>query len=37
MLTEDGQGAAEILEEVVSEAGAVLSRLCGLSPAAPSA
>jgi nitronate monooxygenase len=37
MLTEDGQGAAEILEEVVSEAGAVLSRLCGLSPATPSA
>jgi nitronate monooxygenase len=37
MLTEDGQGAAQILEEVVSEAGAVLSRLCGLSPATPSA
>jgi nitronate monooxygenase len=37
MLTEDGQGAAEILEEVVSEAGTVLSRLGGLSPAAPSA
>lgn len=33
MLKEDGQGAAEILEEVVAEAGAVLSRLGGVSTA----
>lgn len=37
MLKEDGQGAAEILEEVVAEAAAVLSRLGGAPPATPTA
>jgi nitronate monooxygenase len=37
MLTRDGQGAAEIVDEVVAEAGAVLARLAGASPGAPTA
>ena len=37
MLKEDGQGAAEIVQEVVAEAGAVLSRLGGVSSGAPTA
>jgi nitronate monooxygenase len=37
MLREDGQGAAEIVDEVVAEAGAVLSRLAGESEGVPTA
>jgi nitronate monooxygenase len=37
MLTEDGQGAAEIVDEVVAEAEAVLSRLAGESEGVPTA
>jgi nitronate monooxygenase len=37
MLKEDGQGAAEIVQEVVAEAGAVLSRLGDASSGAPTA